>query len=116
MDLAMEVYKERSPRHIESFIGELLAEIMGGVFEYQMDPDKELDILIKKRNKIILAGEVKWSDRVRKRDVDSFSGKVEGLKCKKVLISKKRISMDNIGSLTPEDLLEMAKKMKREKR
>ncbi len=113
MDLAMEVYEERSPRHIESFIGELLAEIMGGVFEYQMDPDKELDILIKRRKKIILAGEVKWSDRVRKKDIDSFSGKVEGLKCKKVLISKKRISVDNIGSLTPEDLLEMAKKIKR---
>ncbi len=32
---------------------------------------------------------------------------------KKVLISKKRVSFDNIGSLTPEDLLEMAKEMKR---
>ncbi|MCK5772226.1 MAG: hypothetical protein KAH57_00410 [Thermoplasmata archaeon] len=83
------------------------------VFEYQMDPDKELDILIKRRNRIILAGEVKWSDRVRRKDIDYFSRKVEGLNCKKVMISKKRISMDHIGSLTPEDLLGMAKKIKR---
>ncbi len=53
---------------------------MGGVFEYQMDPDNELDILIKKRNKMIIAGEVKWSDRVRKKDIETFSRKVEGLK------------------------------------
>lgn len=110
MELAGEVYTERSPKHIESFVGELLAEIYGGVFEYRMDQEKELDVLIKKRKKVVLVGEVKWSERVKKKDIGSFKEKVKDLKCEKVLISKNRVSEDGLRSITPEDLLEMVRK------
>jgi len=110
MKWASDVYRERSPRHIETFIGEIIAEIMGGVFEYQMDPEKELDIVVRKRKEPIFIGEVKWSSRVRKKDIEKFSGKVKEYGCKKAIISKRSITHPEIGSITPEDLLVMAKK------
>ncbi len=109
MELASDVYRERSPRHVESFIGELLAELNGGVFEYNMDESRELDVIVTRRGKPVLVGEVKWSENVRKRDLYSFMAKTEDLDCRKVLISKKRVEMEGLESITPMDLFEEIK-------
>ncbi len=113
MELAREVYKERSPRHIESFIGEILAQILKGSFEYRMDKDSEVDIMITRRNKTILAGEVKWSEKVKKSDIRKFLRKVEDLECRKVMISKKKIETDEVESMTPDDLLKELKALRK---
>ncbi len=113
MELANEVYNERSPRHIESFIGEILAQILKGSFEYRMDKDSEVDIIITRRNKTILVGEVKWSEKVKKSDIRKFLRKVEDFDCRKVLITKKKIDTDEVECLNPDDLIQELKALRK---
>lgn len=115
MELANEVYHERSPRHIESFIGEILAQILKGSFQYRMDKDSEVDIIITRRNRTILVGEVKWSEKVKKSDIRKFLRKVEDLDCRKVLITKKKFDTDEVECLTPDDLIQELKALRKNK-
>ncbi len=89
---------------IERFVGDLFAEIYGGRVEYLKEANREIDILITKRNKPLIVGEVKWG-RANKKDIDNFRKKTEDFYCRKIFFTKRKIrSNGDIEVLTPEDL------------
>ena len=107
-------YREVSPAvegllrtGIEEFIGDLLAQVIGGRKELLKTSDREIDVLVTVRNKPALVGVVKWG-KVSSADVDNFLEKVRGLKCRKVFVCRRRIKDDRVEVLTPTDLLKMA--------
>ncbi len=91
---------------VEEFIADLMAEIMGGRVEILKRRDLEIDILITRRNKPILLGEVKWG-RCGKADMENFKKKVERFNCRKVLITRSQVRDDEIEVLSPDDILNM---------
>ena len=105
--LVREVVRDRSPLHIQSFVGELMAEILDGTFNYHAASDHDVDFIVTKRNRPILVGEVKWTRHVSRGDAIRFGRNTEHFDCKKVLVSKAHV--DGIDSLTPDDLLKRAK-------
>ena len=92
---------------IESFIADLLVEVVGGRKEIIKTSDREIDVLVTVRRKPALVGEVKWG-RAGKADIDNFLEKVKGLRCRKVFVCQRRIETDKVEVLTPKDLVEMA--------
>ena len=92
---------------VEEFLAGLIGELSGGRVEIQKDHDKEIDILVSRRNKPYLLGEVKWG-KSTKADLDIFREKVEDYSCRKIFISRERIERDDeIEVLFPEDILDM---------
>ena len=89
---------------IESFIADLLVEVVGGRKEIIKTSDREIDVLVTVRRKPALVGEVKWG----RADIDNFLEKVKGLRCRKVFVCQRRIETDKVEVLTPKDLVEMA--------
>lgn len=111
-DLSREIkYEEVKPTveklrnlAIERYLGDFFAEIYGGRVEYLKDESREIDILITKRNRPLMVGEVKWG-KVTKKDIENFEKKTEDFYCRKILFTKRKIKgSDNIEILTPEDL------------
>ncbi len=94
---------------IEEFVGDLLAQIVGGRKEVLKEAKREIDVLIMFRKRPALVGEVKWG-KVSRGDIDNFLAKVEGMRCRKVFVSRRRIDTDEVEVLTPKDLVEMAAK------
>jgi len=91
---------------VEEFIADLLAEVLGGKVEILKRWDMEIDILITRRNKPIMVGEVKWG-KCGKGDIENFRKKVEGFHCRKVLVTRSNVKDDEIEVLSPEDILKM---------
>jgi hypothetical protein len=92
---------------IESFVADLLVEVVGGRKELIKSSDREIDVLVTVRNKPALVGEVKWG-KVVSADVNRFLEKVKGFKCRKVFVCRRRIKADRVEVLTPTDLVKMA--------
>ena len=97
-------------RAVERFIGDLLARIHDGRIELIKRPDREIDILITKRNRPVLVAEVKWG-HVNNKDISNFKGKVEDFHCEKAIFSKERFEDDEVMSLIPSDVFDMAKSL-----
>lgn len=97
---------------IEEFVGDLLAEIVGGRKQILKEAEREVDVLIIFRNRPAIVGEVKWG-KVNKADVSRFLSKVEGMRCRKVFVSRAPIESDEVEVLTPDDLVNMAKEYMR---
>jgi hypothetical protein len=93
---------------IESFIADLLVEVVGGRKELIKTSDREIDVLVTVRKRPALVGEVKWG-RASRADVNNFLEKVKGLRCRKVFVCPRRIDTDEVEVITPKDLLEMSK-------
>lgn len=93
---------------IEELLADLMGEIEGGRVEILKRKDLEVDILITKRNKPILIGEVKWG-KCGKKDLESFRMKVKGFNCRKVLITKMNLQDNEIEILKPKDIMKMIK-------
>jgi hypothetical protein len=55
-----------------------------------------------------MVGEVKWG-RASRHDIDNFLEKVEGMRCRKVFVSRSPIESDEVEVMTPKDLVEMAR-------
>ncbi|EDY36532.1 Archaeal ATPase family [Aciduliprofundum boonei T469] len=92
---------------IERFVADLFAELYGGRVEYLKEANREIDILITKRNKPIIVGEVKWG-KATKKDIENFEKKTENFYCRKIFFTRRKIkSMGEIEVLTPEDLLQV---------
>ena len=107
-------YREVSPAAegllrtgIEEFVGDLLAQMVGGRKEILKEARREVDVLIMFRKRPALVGEVKWG-KVSRADIDDFLAKVEGMRCRKVFVCRRRVETDEVEVLTPEDLVEMA--------
>jgi hypothetical protein len=113
-------YREVSPAAegllrtgIEEFVGDLLAQLVGGRKQVLKDSDREIDVLIVFMKRLAMVGEVKWGKATR-RDIDNFLSKVEGMRCRKVFVCRRRIESDEVEVLTPKDLVVMAREhMKR---
>ncbi len=72
---------------IQNFIADLFAELYDGRKEYFISPQREIDFIITKRNKIEVIGEVKWK-KIEKADLEKFRKNSEFLKGRKILICK----------------------------
>lgn len=105
--LIKEVFYERTPIHIQFFLGELIAELLDGTFRYHMTKDYDIDIIVTKRKKPIFVGEVKWRKKVKMSDVSKFITNTEKFHCKKALISRVPVQTEEVDVLTPKDLLKM---------
>ncbi len=92
---------------IETFIADLFTEVVGGRKELIKTAVREIDVLVTVRGKPALVGEVKWG-RATKGDVSDFLAKVDGMRCRKVFVCRRRIDTDEVEVLTPRDLVEMA--------
>ena len=93
---------------IEEFVGDLLAQVVGGRKQVLKEAKREIDVLIVFRKRLALVGEVKWGKATR-RDISNFLMKVEGMRCRKVFVSRSPIESDEVEVLTPDDLVEMAR-------
>ncbi len=111
--LVAEVIRERMPLHVQSFTGELMAEISGETYRYHMAADEEIDFVLTDRGRPTMVGEVKWTKNVRREDAARFLRSVEGFDCPKVLVSKAPFEMDGLIAYTPKDLAKMAKDAKK---
>jgi hypothetical protein len=85
---------------IQNFIADCYAEKMGGRKEYYLSPQKELDFVITKRNRVVIMGEVKWK-KAEVADVSKFRKMTEDLPGEKVIIFKEgkadgSINADNL--------------------
>jgi len=107
--LIREVLRDRSPMHIQSFAGELMAQVLDGEFQYQASPDHDIDIIVTRRKKPVFVGEVKWTKKVSMRDVYRFLDNTEGFRCCKALITKTPLKTDEVEVITPGDLLKIIK-------
>lgn len=92
---------------IEEFVGDLLAQVVGGRKQVLKEANREIDVLILFRKRPALVGEVKWGKATR-GDISNFLSKVEGMRCRKVFVCLRRIETDEVEVLTPKDLVEMA--------
>jgi hypothetical protein len=93
---------------IEEFIGDLLAQVVGGRKQVLKEAKREIDVLIVFRKRLALVGEVKWGNAT-KGDISAFLSKVEGMRCRKVFVSRLPIETDEVEVLTPKDLVDMAR-------
>lgn len=93
---------------IEEFVGDLLAQVVGGSKQILKEAEREVDVLIIFRKRPALVGEVKWGKATR-GDISNFLSKVEGMRCRKVLICRSPIETDEVEVLTPDVLVNMAK-------
>lgn len=105
---------EKVPRHVESFIESLLAKTYGLRPVKVELPALELDIALMGFSKLELVGEVKWRSRVKREEVKKIEEKLSKFKCRKVLVVPSEDALERepktIEVLTPEDLLEIAKR------
>lgn len=99
---------------IEGFISDLFEEVLDGQKEYLKDRNREVDVLITKRAKPILAGEIKWG-KVSSGDVTRFLDKVSDLDCRKVFVAKHKFQDNRVEVIGPDDLLNMALEKQRMK-
>jgi hypothetical protein len=91
---------------IERFLGDLFANVFEGRVELLKDRDREIDVMITKRNRPFIIAEVKWG-QVKDRDLEAFVSKTEEFDCRKLLISKERFDHEGIESWIPEDIISL---------
>jgi hypothetical protein len=91
---------------IQRFIGEIFARELDGRLEYSYDP--ELDLIITKKGRPVLVGEVKWG-KYDRSDLQNFKKKASDLDCRKVLVApKKRGSLEGIDIMDASDIVRLA--------
>lgn len=97
---------------VEDFVGDLLAQMVGGRKQLLKDAKREVDVLIAFRKRTALVGEVKWG-KVSRADIDNFLAKVEDMRCRKVLVCRTPIDSEEVEVLTPDDLVSIAREHSR---
>ncbi len=95
------------PRHIEQFTGELVANLLGGTYNYFYSKDFDIDFIITRGKKTLAVGEVKWTDRPSRKEIESFKKRTRYFKCDRIMVSKKHMNEEGIISVTPEDILDL---------
>ena len=74
---------------VQNFVADFFAEHLNGRKEYSISSDKEVDIIINSRNKIVAIGEVKWG-KYNINDLDNFIEKTKSIDCKKFFVVKNK--------------------------
>ena len=95
------------PKHIERYCGDLFAELYEGKYEYHYSSEFDIDFIITQDDKVLAAGEVKWTDNVQKKDVEKFIERTEYLSGDRILFAKKEFDIEGVISLTPEKLFDL---------
>ena len=93
-------------KHVEDFVADLLAQHYGGRREYLIDP--EVDLIVTRRGRPILVGEVKWGGYDAK-DLEMFREKVRYLPGLKVFVTREKgsASYKDVTILDAEDLVRL---------
>lgn len=86
---------------IQNFIADFFAERENGRKEYFLSPEREIDFIITKRNKMEIVGEVKWK-RAESKEIEKFLKSMHDLPGKKIIIFKSG-KLEN--SLNADDLM-----------
>ena len=103
------VVRDRIPKHIERYCGDLFAELYDGKYEYHYSDKFDIDFIITEGDDVLAAGEVKWSENVSEADVRKFLDRTEYLSGDKIFLAKKEFEMEGVISLTPKKLLHLLK-------
>jgi hypothetical protein len=84
---------------IQRFVGEIFAKKYGGTLEYSFDP--EIDFIVTKKGKPMVAGEVKWG-KYDKSDLARFAENVSNFDCPKIFVTKEKgATMEGIEIFDP---------------
>lgn len=104
-----EVVKAALPFHIERFCGEFFAQLYDGVQEYFYSGDFDIDFIITRGGRPVASGEVKWTAKPSRGDVDLFLERTRHIPGDRIFFSKVAVRDDRVISLTPSSLLNWAK-------
>ena len=94
-------------KEISRFTGELMAELLGGAYNYFYSREFDIDFIITRKNKTVAVGEVKWKGGIGSKDISLFKERVRHFKCRKFIFSKTHFEDDKIISVTPENILDL---------
>ena len=96
------------PKHIERFAGELCSQVYDGTYEYFYSKDFDIDFIIKRRNKVLAVGEVKWA-KIDKNDINKFIDRTKHFSGDKIFFSKTEVDDKRVVSITPNNILDWIK-------
>ena len=106
--MAITIIIEREEINIaERFTGELMAELLGGTYNYFYSKEFDIDFIITRKNKTLAVGDVKWKGGIGSKDISLFEERVKHFKCRKFIFSKTQFEDDKIISITPENILDL---------
>jgi len=77
---------ERIPFHVEQFFRDLLSKMFGLWTEIISKPEYEIDIALTDFKKLKVIAEVKWKNRVSKKEIEKIEKVFSNFDCKKILI------------------------------
>jgi len=77
---------ERIPFHVEQFFRDLLSKMFGLWTEIISKPEYEIDIALTDFKKLKVIAEVKWKNRVSKKEIEKIERVFSNFDCKKILI------------------------------
>ncbi|WP_240910999.1 ATPase [Thermococcus sp. MV5] len=104
---------EKLPKHVESFVEDLLAKVYGLRPVRVEMPELELDIALQGFKRLELVGEVKWKERVKREEIRKIEEKLSRFDCRRVLVVPNEEVLERepegIEVLTPRSLLELAR-------
>ena len=87
------VVNEMIPHDVEKFIWDLFASKFG--LKKVKIENPEIDIALKRYDKLALVGEVKWKKKISKRDLENAINKLKKFDCRKILVvpDKEKVPM-----------------------
>lgn len=108
------VVREIIPRHMEKFVWDLLAHKYGLKKVKIFDP--EIDIALKRFDKLVVVGEVKWRKNISKSEIKKMQEKLSKFDCKKIIVvqNKNRLYIEDgdIEIIDANDIVKMCKENK----
>ena len=107
-----DVVKEMLPRHVEKFIWDLLAHKYGLKKVKIYNP--EIDIALKRFDKLVLVGEVKWKKKITTSEMKEVIRKLSKFDCQKIIVlpDKKllpKLDFEDITIIDSKDLIDLCK-------
>lgn len=81
------VVDEKVPRHVEQFFRRLLAKLFGMQSCLIKEKSLEIDIVLAEFQRLRVVGEVKWKDKVTRREIKEIDEKLSRFRnCKKIVV------------------------------
>ena len=85
---------ERIPFHVEQFFRNLLSKLFGLWSEIISKPEYEIDIALTDFKKLKVIAEVKWKNRVNKKEIEKIEEVFSNFDCRKILIVPDRKALE----------------------
>lgn len=108
-EIAISEIKKLLPFFYEELITDFLAEILGGTTEKTIK--NEIDGIIKRKKEVLAAVEVKLGT-ITNYEVEKFTEKLrtKNINTTPIIVAKNKLKRQNIISLEPKDIIEIARK------